>query len=277
MTTTTATTMMMMMKRVALSRADGSVQVGCRGCWGSGWAARVACNGRERACGGSDRRTRGGVGEVGNGKGRDGRAARSSRRGRRDRRVRSEGPRDRVHTADYDYDYAHTGEEGGRGRGRGRVEDRPPLSTSGALWARRKASYAMQQAAAEARRKLSGRCRDALLGWRWPGMAAGWALLLGCWAAGCRAALQSQEQPRRRRLDSRIPARARQRGLVAGLIPLRMHMLAINVGRRRIASSSALWCPSGALCGARSRPRVSSHPPRCSMDSTTLPRRRRST
>jgi hypothetical protein len=47
MTTTTAT--MMMMKRVALSRADGSVQVGC---WGSGWAARVACNGREGACGG---------------------------------------------------------------------------------------------------------------------------------------------------------------------------------------------------------------------------------
>jgi hypothetical protein len=201
-----------------------------------------------------------------------------------------------VHTADYAYT-GRGGEEGDEDEGEGEGElrtGRPPLSTSGTLWERRKASYAMQQAAAEARRKLSGRCRDALLGWRWDGTgrhgcwlgaAAGWALLLAgrcCWlgaAAGLpgllgrghlgRAALQSQEQPRRSRLDSRIPARARQRGLVAGLIPLRMHMLAINVGRRRIASSSALWRPLW-------RPLVSSHPPSVLFEAAqTIPRRRR--
>jgi hypothetical protein len=122
------------------------------------------------------------------------RGARSSRRGRRDRRVRREGPRDRVHTADYAYT-GRGGEEGDEDEGEGELRTgRPPLSTSGTLWERRKASYAMQQAAAEARRRLSGRCRDALLGWRWDGagmaltgMAAGWALLwaglLGC--QGC--------------------------------------------------------------------------------------------
>jgi hypothetical protein len=96
----------------------------------------------------------------------------------------------------------HTRGEGARrgneDEGEGELRTgRSPLSTSGTLWERRKASYAMQLAAAEARRKLSGRCRDALLGWRWDGtalvgMAAGWALL---WAVGCWAARAAGEGP----------------------------------------------------------------------------------
>jgi hypothetical protein len=108
------------------------------------------------------------------------RGARSSRRGRRDRRARREGPRDRVHTADYAYT-GRGGEEEGRGRRRGRVEDRPPAIVN--VWdlvgkAKSFVCYAAGGGGgtAQAVRALQGCAAGMALGWRWDGTDRH-----GCW------------------------------------------------------------------------------------------------
>jgi hypothetical protein len=70
------------------------------------------------------------------------------------------------------------------------VEDRPPAIIN--VWglvgkAKSFVCYAAGGGGgtAQAVRALQGCAAGMALGWRWPGMAAGWALLLGCWAAGC--------------------------------------------------------------------------------------------